>query len=447
MYIGKLAKRNFSVKQFIMIFVVLLFMVLLTVKYLMAKGMIDSNIFGRGPVVYNKVSGKKIVLQKTLTPENTSSNNQTSNNLDSNTVENNKKNEDNNSDNVLEVKQSNKETEQKSIPVKNKIAVKTYKIKTMEFRISENSIGVVNALNRVLLSFEMPGKINVINFEEGDYVNKGDVLAEIDSSDIDAQIKSQEAEINKINASLKNQQIVVDRYAILLENGYVSQSVFDNADTELAVLRQNLESAKAVLDNLNIKKDKYKIVTSITGLVQSRNYSVGDVVDYNKVVFDVVDNSKLMIVASFPEYLLPVLNSGLQAIVSFTSSDLLLETKIKEIKPVINDETRNVEALIEVKNGEDYNLKVGSTVRVEVTIDNIENAILVPNSAVVLRNVGHVVYIVDKTVNKVKQIKVTVGQSKNGMIHIIKGVSEGDLIVSEGAGFLTNGAEVNIIND
>jgi RND family efflux transporter MFP subunit len=447
MYIGKLAKRNFSVKQFIMIFVVLLFMVLLTVKYLMAKGMIDSNIFGRGPVVYNKVSGKKVVLQKTLTPENTSSNNKTSNNLDSNTVENNKKNEDNNSDNVLEVKQSNKETEQKSIPVKNKIAVKTYKIKTMEFRISENSIGVVNALNRVLLSFEMPGKINVINFEEGDYVNKGDVLAEIDSSDIDAQIKSQEAEINKINASLKNQQIVVDRYATLLENGYVSQSVFDNADTELAVLMQNLESAKAVLDNLNIKKDKYKIVTSITGLVQSRNYSVGDVVDYNKVVFDVVDNSKLMIVASFPEYLLPVLNSGLQAIVSFTSSDLLLETKIKEIKPVINDETRNVEALIEVKNGEDYNLKVGSTVRVEVTIDNIENAILVPNSAVVLRNVGHVVYIVDKTVNKVKQIKVTVGQSKNGMIHIIKGVSEGDLIVSEGAGFLTNGAEVNIIND
>jgi RND family efflux transporter MFP subunit len=447
MYIGKLAKRNFSVKQFIMIFVVLLFMVLLTVKYLMAKGMIDSNIFGRGPVVYNKVSGKKVVLQKTLTPENTSSNNKTSNNLDSNTVENNKKNEDNNSDNVLEVKQSNKETEQKSIPVKNKIAVKTYKIKTMEFRISENSIGVVNALNRVLLSFEMPGKINMINFEEGDYVNKGDVLAEIDSSDIDAQIKSQEAEINKINASLKNQQIVVDRYATLLENGYVSQSVFDNADTELAVLMQNLESAKAVLDNLNIKKDKYKIVTSITGLVQSRNYSVGDVVDYNKVVFDVVDNSKLMIVASFPEYLLPVLNSGLQAIVSFTSSDLLLETKIKEIKPVINDETRNVEALIEVKNGEDYNLKVGSTVRVEVTIDNIENAILVPNSAVVLRNVGHVVYIVDKTVNKVKQIKVTVGQSKNGMIHIIKGVSEGDLIVSEGAGFLTNGAEVNIIND
>jgi RND family efflux transporter MFP subunit len=447
MYIGKLAKKNFSVKQFIMIFVVLLFMVLLTVKYLIAKGVIDSNIFGRGPVVYNKVSGKKVVLQKTLTPENTSSNNKTSNNLESNTFENNKKNESEDSDNVLEVKTSNQETEQKFTPVKNKIAVKAYKIKPMEFRISENSIGVVNALNRVLLSFEMPGKINSINVEEGDYVNKGDVLAEIDTSDIDAQIKSQEAEINKINASLKNQKIVVDRYATLLENGYVSQSVFDNADTELAVLTENLESAKAILENLNIKKDKYKIVSSIAGIVQSRNYSVGDVVDYNKVVFDVVDNSKLMIVSSFPEYLLPVLRSGLKAIVSFTSSDLLLETKIKEIKPVINDETRNVEALIEVKNGEDYNLKVGATVKVEVTIDNIENAILVPNSAVVLRNVGHVVYVFDGTVNKVKQIKVNVGQSKNGMIHIIKGVNEGDLIVSEGAGFLTNGAEVNIIND
>ena len=447
MYIGKLAKKNFSVKQFIMIFVVLLFMVLLTVKYLIAKGIIDSNIFGRGPVVYNKVSGKKVVLQKTLTPENTSSNNKTSNNLESNTFENNKKNESEDSDNVLEVKTSNQETEQKFTPVKNKIAVKAYKIKPMEFRISENSIGVVNALNRVLLSFEMPGKINSINVEEGDYVNKGDVLAEIDSSDIDAQIKSQEAEINKINASLKNQKIVVDRYATLLENGYVSQSVFDNADTELAVLTENLESAKAILENLNIKKDKYKIVSSIAGIVQSRNYSVGDVVDYNKVVFDVVDNSKLMIVSSFPEYLLPVLRSGLKAIVSFTSSDLLLETKIKEIKPVINDETRNVEALIEVKNGEDYNLKVGATVKVEVTIDNIENAILVPNSAIVLRKVGQVVYVVDGTVNKVKQIKVNVGQSNNGMIHIIKGVNEGDLIVSEGAGFLTNGAEVNIIND
>lgn len=446
MYIGKLSKRNFSVKQFIMIFIVLLFVVLLAVKYLMAKGVIDSNLFGRGPVVYNKLNGKKVIFQKTSKVENNTQN--TKDDANGQSVDLEKQNSQQNSaTQSAENPNSNVNLENKKVESKNKIAVKIYKVKYMSFRVSETALGIVNGLNRVLLSFEMPGKINVINFEEGDYVKQGDVLAEIDSSDIEAQIKSQEAEINKVNASLKNQQVVVDRYATLLAEGYVSQSIFDNANTELSVLQENLESAKANLEHLNIKKDKYKIVSSISGVIQSRNYSVGDVVDYNKVVFDVVDNSKLMIVSSFPEYLLPVLKAGLKSVVSFSSSDLLLDTKIKEIKPVINDNTRNVEALIEVKNGEDYNLKIGSTVKVEVTIDNINNAILVPNSAVVLRNVGQVVYLLDKGSNKVKQIKVNVGQSRNGMVHIISGISESDFIVSEGAGFLSNGAEVNVIND
>ncbi len=337
--------------------------------------------------------------------------------------------------------QNNNSIVEEKKPIKKAVSITTQNVKLSNLDVYEKSVGIVYNLDSSFISAETSGVVKSVNVEIGDYVNKNQVLAQIDKEELENTRNAQISEINKIKAQLKDQEKNLVRYKSLYKNGYVSQSELDAISTNVKTLKEQLSSAKAMLANYNIVLEKSVIKSKIQGIIQERSISKGTFVSIGTPLFTIVDNSNLLILANYPQFFSSIVKKD-QAVVVEIDENKIIKTKIKEIKPVVDEQTRSLQVIIELPNNE-YKLKPGETVNVKIIIQKKSNIILLKEEAVVLRNKGKVVYIIKD--NIVEERLVKTGVSQDGLIEITDGLQGGEEIALEGAGFLSNNANINIL--
>jgi len=176
----------------------------------------------------------------------------------------------------------------------------------------------------------------------------------------------------------------------------------------------------------------------VTGLVQQRLVSVGDYVQTGTALFQVVATQQLQARLYLPETLVDQVQLGLAVQLETVAKGQTINAKVSRLRPMLNPADRALEVLIEFDNS--HHWKAGTRVTATLILETRENALLIPERCIVQRPAGQIVYTIDK--NQAQQRVVETGKRDGEWLEIISGLTAGEVIVLDGASFLTDRAKI-----
>ena len=268
------------------------------------------------------------------------------------------------------------------------------------------------------------GRIRKINVEVGDYVVKGQILAEMDRLQLD-----------QLELQVQNDEMEYERLKGLYKEGGVSQSDFEAAELGYKVRRTNLENVR---ENTILR-------SPITGFVSARNFDAGDLYGMSAPLFTVqqVTPVKLLVGISESEYSL--VKKGDK--VTLTVDALPGKTfngKIERLYPTIDAATHTFKAEVTVPNT-DRVLRPGMYARVKVNFGT-RHSVVVPDQCLVKQEgTGtRFIYVLNAD-NTVSYLPVTIGRHMGREYEILEGLEDGRKVVVKGQSLLKDGIKVNVL--
>jgi membrane fusion protein (multidrug efflux system) len=307
--------------------------------------------------------------------------------------------------------------------------------------ITEHSVGVLENFMDPKVGAEVAGRVVSVQGFTGKKVRKGDLLAEIDAVDLEIQARSEIAEIARLEALVANQERIVANQQKLLEKGFISQNALDDAIAQRSALREQLKGARAKLEANRHAQRKTRVVAPIDAEIELQIVAVGDYVKVGDPLFQLVGVQRLHAHLPFPESAAPRLKIGQTVRLSSPLvPGKVIEAKVDEIRPTVTAASRALDVI--VKFSSEGSFRGGGTVNAEIITGRKERAIVAPEHSVVLRPAGKVVYVLEE--GRAAQRVVETGIRLDGFVEIIAGLSGGETLAADGAGFLTHNAAVTV---
>jgi membrane fusion protein, multidrug efflux system len=277
------------------------------------------------------------------------------------------------------------------------------------------------------LKSESSGKITSISFQEGKTVAKGSMLLEINNDEIEAQLQKQQY----------NQKLNQDnefRQHKLLEKEAISQEEYDNALNRLNTTVADIKILEAQLEKTRIK-------APFDGVIGLRYVSLGAYISPTTVVATLYNISLAKIEFAVPARYSAQVKPGEKIFFRIENDLKIYEGSVYAIEPRIDPETRTlkIRAQADNKNG---NLLPGQFVKVELILQSLVNALLVPTEAVIPDQGGKKVFIV--SAGKAKEVKIETGIRTENSLEVLSGLKAGDTLITTGILQLRQGLEVEI---
>jgi RND family efflux transporter MFP subunit len=293
------------------------------------------------------------------------------------------------------------------------------------------------------------GRLVAVNVKLGDRVRRGQVIARIEDREIVEQVRQAEAShrvgeatIRQREADLNLAQTNVERSRNLFGRQLLPKQTLDDAEARylsaeaaLDLARAQLAQSDARLQELRINLANTNVVSPVDGFVARRNLDVGAFASQNQPVVSVVDISSLRLVANVVEKDLRAVTVGDRATVNVDAyPGETFSGQIARVAPVLDPSTRTATMEVEIQN-RDGRLKPGMYARVDLTVEDKSNVLVIPKIALIDSQGERGVYQPGDD-NKAKFKAVKVGIENNETAEIIAGLTEGEQIVSTGAGAL-----------
>ena len=333
-------------------------------------------------------------------------------------------------------------------PAPSAVPVTFIKASKSEFPVVLRGLGTVDANNTVLVRSRVDGQIVKINFSEGQLVNKGDLLAEIDPRPYKAALEQAQAKKQQDEANLANANRDLTRYTSLAKSDYATKQQLDTQTSTVAQLTAQIAADQAQVDNAQVQLDYATIRAPLTGRVGFRLVDQGNIVNASSTtgIVEIAQQQPIAVVFTEPENSLPQLQSGLAAgtvVVDAYSSDG--KTRIAEGRlDTLNNTVDASSGTIRIKAlfaNEDNKLWPGLSVTTRTTVAVRKDVVVVPDGAVLRGQKGFYAYVVGP------DMKATVRPLKLGMISDSKaliddGIKEGENVVIAGQYRLQEGTLV-----
>ena len=305
----------------------------------------------------------------------------------------------------------------------------------------EHSVGVITSPELPLVKAEATGRVVELLVDAGSTVEVGQALARLDDEVQQLGLRSAEAALKRAQVQRDNAAKSLARLTDLRTTGAVSQGAFDDARAAADAAAAQVNEARAVLEQARWGQRMTAIVSPIAGVVQQRRVAVGDLVRIGDPVIEIAAASALRAVLPFPETFLGRIAVGQRVQLTLPERpEQIIEGEINELRPIVGRDNRAIEAIVAFANPGGW--KPGGSIIGEVIIDARPEALTVPVEALVLRPAGELVYVVDGKV--AKATPVTVGVRTSNFVEILTGLSANQTIAVKGAGFLTDGAPVEV---
>jgi RND family efflux transporter MFP subunit len=305
--------------------------------------------------------------------------------------------------------------------------------------VLERSVGRLDAPGAPAVAAETAGRVEAVHVDAGYTVQAGDLLAQLDD---EVQVNTQRAaaaNVERLEALLENQQRTVTRNQDLVGRKLAAESTLDDATSQLAALKAQLDEGRARLDDAERNLRQTRILSPVSGVIQARRVSVGDFVSVGQPLFDIVVADRLQAIAPFPETVGDSLRVGQKAYVApVRAEDAMIEAAITELRPRIGVGSRSVDAILEFANPGGW--RAGGSVTVAVVVDARARSVTVPPESIVRRPAGTVVYVAEE--GTARERVVQPGVQTEGWVEILEGLEAGEKVVTSGAGFLTDGTAI-----
>lgn len=295
--------------------------------------------------------------------------------------------------------------------------------------ISNNifTTGTLIANEEVQLSSESSGIIREIYLEEGRAVNKGDLLIKINDSDLQAQLNRAEYRLNLAEDREKRQQQLLDK-------GGISQEDYDATLNEVNVLRAEVALIESQIDKTEIR-------APFSGRLGLKYVSDGSYISPNSRIATLQDTDPIKIEFSVPERYAALIKSGTNVRFNVQGINRELDAVVYAREPGIDTETRTlqVRALSGNKQGD---LLPGMFANLELTLNTINDALMVPTIALVPELQGQKVFLLKN--GAVRPQSVQTGLRTDTGIQITDGVAPGDTVLTTGLLQVRPGMQVKV---
>ncbi|HKQ97707.1 MAG TPA: efflux RND transporter periplasmic adaptor subunit [Candidatus Polarisedimenticolia bacterium] len=303
-----------------------------------------------------------------------------------------------------------------------------------------NAIGSVAAVHGVVVSADLPGVVESINFESGRSVQAGTVLVRLDTRQERAQAAAAEARRDLT-------RLEWDRAQGLHKEGVMSQSDYD-------IARANLDEAEAMVSDTRAAIDRKTIRAPFSGMLGIRQANLGQYLAQGAPIVPLQSLDPIYVGFSVPQQDLARVTIGSRVRATGDAlKDATFEGKVTALDSVIDAGTRNVGVQATFPNPNRL-LRPGMYVQVEVILPAPQPVIPLPSSAILYAPYGDSIFIVEtmkdpqgKEYLGVRQQVVKLGRSRGDLIEVTTGLKAGEQVATSGVFKLRNGAAVVVNND
>jgi membrane fusion protein, multidrug efflux system len=294
---------------------------------------------------------------------------------------------------------------------------------------SLEAIGTAKARESVMLSSSVTDRIRTINFKDGQYVRKGQVLIELSQAE-------ENADLSQARARQKEAEAQLDRVQSLSKQGYATRS---RLDEQIAAR----DSARGAVASLEARVQDRVIRAPFSGVIGLLSISPGLVASANTPIVELSDSSVIKLDFTVPETSLSAVRVGqtVQAIAAAYPAQNFTG-RVEAIDPQVDPVTRSVSLRALIPNPTGM-LKPGMllTVKIEQTK---RMALAVPEQSLVAEGDAQSVFKVDLAGNTVEKVRVTTGARADGLVEITGGIAAGSTVVTDGTVKLRDGGKVKI---
>jgi len=300
-------------------------------------------------------------------------------------------------------------------------------LEPIELENKISATGTIMANEEVDLRIEVSGKVIGIYFDEGSRVKRGQLLVKLDDRDLKAELK-------KLQVQEEFAKQDSARQAQLMEVSATTQEVYDAA-------LNRVNTAQAEIALVRVQIDKTEIKAPFSGIIGLREISEGSYLTPATSISLIQEIDPIKLEFKIPEKYVGLVKPGMKVNFKITSSDKLYTATIYAIEPKIDFNTRTV-AIRAKSSNPGLELLPGGFAEIEIILEKLVDALVVPSQAVIPDLNGQIVFISKN--GKAKRVEVNVGVRMERTIQLTEGVSAMDTVITTGLLQVKNDMAVKI---
>lgn len=308
---------------------------------------------------------------------------------------------------------------------KSTLQVKGYRVTAQPFQNELVTTAILMANEQVAIKAPMTAQVMDILFKEGESVRKDELLVQLDD-------RSWKAETIGVKAALEAAQNDLARKKELFKIGGSSQLELDQSISAVATLKSQMQQLK-----VNI--DLAKVTAPFSGQIGMRDFSKGAFLSQGDIISTLTEINQLKVDFTISQKHIKSVGVGTKVLVLIGKDSL--EATIYAINPIIDAQTRtiNARALLKQQNGE--KLMPGTFAEVLIATDYLSDALMIPTQAVVQSITEQTVYVSKN--GKAERKVIQLGNRNSDMVRVLDGIELGDTVLTTGLLSVKEGMELN----
>ncbi|HEV2320554.1 MAG TPA: efflux RND transporter periplasmic adaptor subunit [Verrucomicrobiae bacterium] len=280
----------------------------------------------------------------------------------------------------------------------------------------------------------------------GDHVTNGQVLAEIDTPELDEQLAQAKAQLDQARASLDLAKITANRWNTLLKTASVSEQDAAEKHSDFLLQQANVEAARANLQRLEDLKSFDHVTAPFTGVITARNTDIGQLISAGSgpELFGMAQTDPLRVYVQVPQQYVHDVVTGQKAQLTFLElPGRTFEATVTQTSGAVDPTTRTLQVELQVPNpkGEIF---AGSYAQVRFNESPDPGALTISDNAIIFRAEGTQVAVLGPD-NKVQLRDVNVGRDFGDVIEVLSGVTAKDRVVDNPPDSIADGMSVDVV--
>ena len=334
------------------------------------------------------------------------------------------------------------------------VPVRIVPVQRNNLDVEIKAIGTVVPVHTVNVQSQVSGLLQQVYFKEGQWVKKGQILAQIDPAPFEVALAQAEGTRQQNLAQLNNAETELARYQLLFKQDSIAKQQVEQQQALVNQLKGQTQSNRAQVDAAKLQLSYTKIYSPIEGRVGFKQKDAGNLIQANESTGLVTITQVHPVYVQFAvaenhlTALRETLKSGHQVQVSAWDKAEQKQLAVGHVQALDNQidvttGTLKLKAVFDIRND---SLFPNQFVNVRLSSQTIQNAVTIPIDAVQHGAKGTYVYIINKD-NKAEVKMLKLGLSTNGKIEVLEGLDGTEKVVLEGIDRLSEGKEVQIISD
>jgi len=306
--------------------------------------------------------------------------------------------------------------------------------------------GNVQAFTETPIYSRTNGYLKKWYFDIGAHVRKGQLLAEIETPEVDQQLDQSRAELERMQANERLAEVTNIRWQALLAKHAVSQQEADQARSNYIAEQAAVDASRANVRRLEQFQNYERIVAPFDGIITVRNTDIGDLIDAGsgssnpRELFHLASTGMLRVYVAVPEVDSNAIRDGDTAIITADANpEMKIHGNIVRNSDAIDHTTRTLNVEIDIDNSEGI-LRPGAYVFVHFRLPANRNSVTIPSNALLFRAEGLRAGIVNG--DRVQLRPVTIGHDFGSTVEITSGLAPSDQVILDPPDSLASGAEV-----